>query len=207
MGAKYALYENPNPKGDGKKQPLHARIVPKGTVRTEEIAEQIADSSGYSTGITKGMLDALAKAIARNLRQGYTVELEEIGSFSISLKCRPVMDKKELRSWSVRFGNIHFKGSKKMKDRLKSIDLERDSEARATRYSPEQRKGRMLLELKEKEFFTTAQYMRLNGCNRSTAARDVKEMIEAGKIKKLGYGKAVLYVPDETNENISHAPA
>lgn len=197
MGAKYALYENPNPKGDGKRQPLHARIVPKGTVRTQEIAEEIADGSGYSTGTTKGMLDALAKAIARNLRQGYTVELEELGSFSVSLKCRPVMEQKELRSWSVHFGNIHFKGSKKMKDRIKSIDLERDSEAKATRYAPEQRKGRMLLTLKERDFFTAAQYMRLNGCNRSTAARDIKEMIEAGKIKKLGYGKAVLYVPVE----------
>ena len=37
----HTLYENPNPKSDGKKQPLHARIVPKGTVRTQEIAEQI----------------------------------------------------------------------------------------------------------------------------------------------------------------------
>lgn len=197
MGAKYALYENPNPKGDGEKQPLHARIVPKGTVRTQEIAEQIADGSGYSTATTKGMLDALAKIIARNLRQGYTVELEDLGSFSLSLKCRPVMDKKELRSWSVRFGNIHFKGSKKMKNQLRSIDLERDSEAKATLYSPEQRKGRILLTLQEREYFTTAQYMRLNGCTRSTAARDIKEMIESGKIKKLGYGKAVLYVPVE----------
>lgn len=197
MGAKYALYENPNPKGDGEKQPLHARIVPKGTVRTQEIAEQIADGSGYSTATTKGMLDALAKIIARNLRQGYTVELEDLGSFSLSLKCRPVMDKKELRSWSVRFGNIHFKGSKKMKNQLRSIDLERDSEAKATLYSPEQRKGRVLLTLQEREYFTTAQYMRLNGCTRSTAARDIKEMIESGKIKKLGYGKAVLYVPVE----------
>lgn len=197
MGAKYALYENPNPKGNGEKQPLHARIVPKGTVRTQEIAEQIADGSGYSTATTKGMLDALAKIIARNLRQGYTVELEDLGSFSLSLKCRPVMDKKELRSWSVRFGNIHFKGSKKMKNQLRSIDLERDSEAKATLYSPEQRKGRILLTLQEREYFTTAQYMRLNGCTRSTAARDIKEMIESGKIKKLGYGKAVLYVPVE----------
>ncbi|MBP3518718.1 MAG: HU family DNA-binding protein [Parabacteroides sp.] len=197
MGAKYALYENPNPKGNGEKQPLHARIVPKGTVRTQEIAEQIADGSGYSTATTKGMLDALAKIIARNLRQGYTVELEDLGSFSLSLKCRPVMDKKELRSWSVRFGNIHFKGSKKMKNQLRSIDLERDSEAKATLYSPEQRKGRILLTLQEREYFTTAQYMRLNGCTRSTAARDIKEMIESGKIKKLGYGKAVLYAPVE----------
>ena len=119
MGAKYALYENPNPKGDGKKQPLHARIVPRGTIHTLEIAEEIADSCGYSTATTKGMLDALAKVISKNLRYGYTVELDDLGSFSISLKSRPVMDKKEIRSWSVNFGNVHFKGSKKLKNRLK----------------------------------------------------------------------------------------
>ena len=89
MGAKYALYENPNPKGDGKKQPLHARIVPRGTIHTQEIAEEIADSCGYSTATTKGMLDALAKVISKNLRYGYTVELDDLGSFSISLKSRP----------------------------------------------------------------------------------------------------------------------
>ena len=202
MGAKYALYENPNPKGDGKKQPLHARIVPRGTIHTQEIAEEIADSCGYSTATTKGMLDALAKVISKNLRYGYTVELDDLGSFSISLKSRPVMDKKEIRSWSVNFGNVHFKGSKKLKNRLKSIDLERDSDACATSYSPEQRKGRMLIASEEKEFFTAAQYMRLNGCNRSTAVRDLKELIEEEKKKKLGYGKAVLYVPINKQEKI-----
>ena len=30
--------------------------------------------------------------------------LDESGSFSLSLKCRLVMEKKELRSWSVHFG-------------------------------------------------------------------------------------------------------
>ena len=56
--------------------------------------------------------------------------------------------------------------------------------------------------MEEKEFFTAAQYMRLNGCNRSTAVRDLKELIEDGRIKKLGYGKAVLYVPINKQEKI-----
>ena len=202
MGAKYALYENPNPRKDGKKQPLHARIVPKGTIRTPEIAEEIADSCGYSTATTKGMLDALAKVISKNLRRGYTVELDDLDSFSISLKCRPVMDKKELRSWSVHFNNVHFKGSKKLKEQLKPLDLERDSQAGATRYSPEQRKGRMLNSMEGKEYFTAAQYMRLNGCNRPTTIRDLNELIEDEKIKKLGHGKTVLYVSVKGKEKV-----
>lgn len=60
----------------------------------------------------------------------------------------------------------------------------------------------MLIASEEKEFFTAAQYMRLNGCNRSTAVRDLKELIEDGRIKKLGYGKAVLYVPINKQEKI-----
>lgn len=67
---------------------------------------------------------------------------------------------------------------------------------------PNNGKGRMLIASEEKEFFTAAQYMRLNGCNRSTAVRDLKELIEDGRIKKLGYGKAVLYVPINKQEKI-----
>lgn len=194
MSAKYALYENPNPKGDGEKQPLHARIVPWGTVHTEEIAQEIADSCGFSTAVTKGMLDALAHVISKYLRKGYTVEMNDLGSFSISLKCRPVQDKNEIRSWSVGFGNVHFRGSKKLKEQLKPILLERDPEAGTTCYTPEKRKERFFKLLEENEYVTCAQYMRLNACNRTTAVRDLGELIQEEKIKRLGSGKAVLYV-------------
>lgn len=198
MPAKYALYENPNPKGDGEKQPLHARIVPWGTVRTEEIAQDIADSCGYSTAVTKGMLDALAHIISRNLSRGYTVELDELGSFSISLKSRPVMDKKELRSCSVSFGNVHFRGSKKLKDRLSSLRLERDPDAGTTCHPPAKRRTQLLGYMKEHEYINRAQYMQLNSCNRSTAISDLSELMEEGILKRLGNGKAVLYVQTNT---------
>ncbi|WP_293714489.1 HU family DNA-binding protein [uncultured Parabacteroides sp.] len=194
MGAKYALYENPNPRKDGKKQPLHARIVSKGTVRTEEIADDIADACGYSTAVTKGMLDALAHIVSRHLRRGYTVELNELGSFSISLKCRPVMDKKEIRSWSIKFGNVHFRGNKKLKQQLQSIDLERAEDAGPTSYTPEQRKNRALNYLENHDYINRPIYMQLNGCNHSTASHDLTTLTNEGKIKRLGQGKAVLYV-------------
>lgn len=188
------MYENPNPKGDGKKQPLHARIVSKGTVRTEEIAQDIADTGGYSTAVTKGMLDALAHIVSRHLRRGYTVELDELGSFSISLKCRPVMDKKEIRSWSVGFGNVHFRGSKKLKEQLRPITLERAEHASPTPFVPEKRKSRALSYLSDHDYINRSLYMQINGCNHSTASLDLAELTAEGKIKRLGSGKAVLYI-------------
>lgn len=195
MGAKYSMYENPNPRKDGKKQPLHARIVSKGTVRTAEIADDIADACGYSTAVTKGMLDALAHIVSRHLKRGYTVELDELGSFSISLKCRPVMDKKEILSWSIRFGNVHFRGNKKLKERLKGLDLERaDEEDSSTSFTPGQRKNRAINYLKDHDYINRSLYISMNGCSASTAAADMKEMTEEGILKKLGAGKAVLYI-------------
>ena len=194
MGAKYAMYENPNPKGDGKKQPLHARIVSRGTIRTEEIAQDIAESCGYSTGVTKGMLDALAHIVSRYLKRGYTVELNELGTFSISLKSRPVMDKKEIRSWSIGFGNVHFRGNKKLKERLKLLDLERADEGESTSFTPQQRKKRALEYLKDHDYINRVLYMQINGCNHSTAIADLKKMTESEQLKKLGSGKAVLYI-------------
>lgn len=196
MGAKYALYENPNPKGDGKKQPLHARIVPRGTIRTEEIASDIADSCGFSTAVTKGMLDALAHIVSRHLRRGYTVELNELGSFSLSLKCRPVMEKTEIRSWSIDFGNVHFKGNKKLKERISTGFVpERAPETGPTSYSPQERINRLTNYLKENEYICRAQYMQLNGCNRNTAINDLGKEIEKGNLKIVGRGKMFLYLP------------
>lgn len=195
MGAKYAMYENPNPKGDGKKQPLHARIVSHGTIRTEEIAQDISDSCGFSTAVTKGMLDALAHIVSRYLKRGYTVELNELGTFSISLKCRPVMDKKEIRSWSVDFGNVHFRGNKKLKDRLESISLERAEDNHPTPFKPEQRKKRAMNYLKDHDYINRAIYMQTNGCNHSTAVSDLNKLVENNLLKKLGRGKAILYIP------------
>lgn len=99
---------------------------------------------------------------------------------------------------------MHFKGSKKLKNRLKSIDLERDSDACATSYSPEQRKGRMLIASEEKEFFTAAQYMRLNGCNRSTAVRDLKELIEDGRIKSWDMERLYYMCPLINRKNMNN---
>lgn len=60
----------------------------------------------------------------------------------------------------------------------------------------------MLNSMEGKEYFTAAQYMRLNGCNRSTTIRDLNELIEDEKIKKLGHGKTVLYVSVKGKEEV-----
>ena len=57
---------------------------------------------------------------------GYNVELEGIGTFSVSLKSRPVMEKNEIRAESIHFKDVKFRSSKELRDRLKTMPVFRD---------------------------------------------------------------------------------
>lgn len=58
MSALYDLFENP-PSPDGEKQPLHARIVSKGTVDKEE-SDRVHKFTGISRSLLAGAMEAFA---------------------------------------------------------------------------------------------------------------------------------------------------
>ena len=130
MCARYRMVRNPNPTGDKKKQALHPRVVPYGTISTEELMRDIEGRSGFSGADIKGALRVIADAMAFRLDEGYNVELDGLGFFSVSLVSRPVMDRKEIRSESVHFRNVNFRCGKYLKSKLKSISLERMPEGK-----------------------------------------------------------------------------
>ena len=89
MCARYRLVRNPDPTGKHKKQALHPRVVPYGTLRVNDLMYQVESRSGLSAGDVKGVLQTLADVMADKLEEGYIVELEGIGFFSLSLSSRP----------------------------------------------------------------------------------------------------------------------
>ena len=48
MSAQYDLYETPDIKQTGEKQPLHPRIVPKGTIGQDEFLDRVRQFNGNS---------------------------------------------------------------------------------------------------------------------------------------------------------------
>lgn len=118
MCAKYRMVRNPNPTGDKKKQALHPRVVPYGTIHTNDLMEEIESRSGISGADIRGALQAIADVMASRLDEGYNVELDGLGFFSVSLASRPVMDKREIRSESVHFKNVNFRCGKYLKSKL-----------------------------------------------------------------------------------------
>ncbi len=113
MSAQYDLYETPDPANTGEQKPLHARIVPSGTYSKKEFLERVSRSSQtFNYNVIDAVVGVVIDELAEALSEGYTIELGELGYFSISLKCtHKVMTKREIRAESICFDNVHLRTS------------------------------------------------------------------------------------------------
>ena len=115
MSAQYDLYETPDIKQTGEKQPLHPRIVPKGTIGQDEFLDRVHKFTGISRSLLAGAMQSFQNELKDLLANGWIVELGEIGYFSVSLKGPPVMHKKDVRAQSIKLKNINYLPTKQFK--------------------------------------------------------------------------------------------
>ena len=151
MSAYYDLYQTPDPLGENRNEPrLHARILPRGTISADKFRELVAKATGFSPAILDGTLQAVTDELYSWLSEGWTVEVGELGYFSVSLKCdRQVTDKKEIRSPSVHFQNVNLRLGSKFRNRFNTMELERKASPYVSRslMGEEERKEKLLLHL------------------------------------------------------------
>lgn len=193
MAAEYKMERNP-PKGDAAAQPpLHPRIVSKGTVGLKELMQFSNDRSSISSADIQGAMQILSEFITEHLRDGYGVRLEGIGSFSVTLASRPVMEAKELRSESVRFKNVKFRCSPVLKQSLKAMPVRKHAGGPGDSFDPAERRSRLMSYLDRKGYITSTQYAVLNHCSKYCAQKELKQCVAEGELKVLGRRSSTLY--------------
>lgn len=175
--------------------PYHARYVATSTVGMEYLCKMIAQGSTFSSGEVKGLVQALQDLIVRELTFGRNVNVEGIGTFSASLQCPPVMDKKAIRAESVSFRTVTFRPSADLCRKLRTMPLFREPEEKGKQsYSPEERRQRMLEYFERRRRLTGNIYMSLNDCSRACATRDLRKFYREKLIERYGRGPTVYYV-------------
>ena len=126
MSVYYDLYASGNPQKKDEQQPLHARVIPSGTLDAKKFIELVSKSNGFSQATIEGCLQAVTDELQHWLKQGWIVEVGELGYFSLSLKCdHPVMEKKEIRSPSIHLNKVNLRINKKFRESLEPLPLER----------------------------------------------------------------------------------
>lgn len=198
MSAYYDLYQTPDPLGENRNEPrLHARILPRGTISADKFRELVAKATGFSPAILDGTLQAVTDELYSWLSEGWTVEVGELGYFSVSLKCdRQVTDKKEIRSPSVHFQNVNLRLGSKFRNRFNTMELERKASPYVSRslMGEEERKEKLLLHLDKYGCITRADYESITGLVKHRAVSDLNRYFAEGMIRKYGSGKTVVYL-------------
>ncbi len=196
MSAIYDLYDSPNPDSTSTDLPvLHARIVNGATTSSDKIVNEITDAATFTHGDVKGVLSALAETMVRHLSMGDSVELEGLGFFSISLKCKGSSDRNEINSSTVRFGNIHFRASKKLKESLYGMRLFRRNKLPVAPILSMDRKYELVEKfLSGHPFLTRVDYQNLVSCDKSKAVRDLNLWLSTNKLIRYGNGSTFVYI-------------
>lgn len=189
MSATYNLFKNP-----GKGENLHARQVNQYTVRIDALCEEISQISSFSSSDVKGMLDALKSRIAFHLKYGDIVELEGLGTFNASLKCPPLPTEKQITPRLVKFNKVVFRCASELKNELRFMKVERaDEPSRLKGYPSEKRKANILAYIDNNDAISTQECRSINGCSKYLALKDISELLQEGKIVRLGYRSNAQY--------------
>lgn len=197
MSVYYDLYTSGNPQKRDEQQPLYARVIPSGTLDAKKFIELVSKSNGFSQATVEGCLQAVTDELQHWLKQGWIVEVGELGHFSLSLKCdRPVMEKKEIRSHSIHLNKVNLRINKKFRESLEPLPLERmESPYRTdTNKDEDQCRTVLLKHLNEQGCITRADFMKVAGISRAKAVALLNLYLEEEMIRKYGGGKTVVYL-------------
>ena len=197
MSALYDLYETPDIKQTGEKQPLHPRIVPKGTIGQDEFLDRVHKFTGISRSLLAGAMQSFQNELKDLLANGWIVELGEIGYFSVSLQGPPVMHKKDVRAQSIKLKNINYLPTKQFKREV-GYDMRLERTESLTRPKGNGRSEAECLalitaHLEKYPCMTRTDYCYMTGHDKKRALKELNAFIEKGILMRYGAGKQVVY--------------
>ena len=198
MSVNYDLYETPDLAKSGEEQPLHARVVLKGSYTAKEFVEQVTMLQHMPHAQVVGVIEAISKELRHLLLKGFSVELGDIGYFTLSLSVdKKVMDPKDLRSPSVSLKDINFRVNRQFKKDIESeIELQRYHSPFRVKNPLDRERCLQRLEkfLEDHPCINRQDYAMLVGKTKIQALQDINAFIKDGVLKKYGSGRSVVYI-------------
>jgi predicted histone-like DNA-binding protein len=192
--AKYRLFKNPSPDPEQANGNLHARIVSRYKFTTEELMDQIREMSSFTRGDVKGILSLLRLLLEDILTKGDSLELEGIGTFSISLKNPPMPRVRDITPRRVKVGKIVFRPNKELKQSInRNFHIIREKKVLPSCMNPVKRRQNILTWLEEEVLITKDQCRDLNNCSSYMALKDLNNLIEEGVLERFETKNKGLY--------------
>ncbi len=195
MPIKFDLYKNPEKEGVEVPK-LHAKVITKDVITTKDLRDTINKKCTVAPADVAAVLTALSSEMFEALSNGYSVHLEGLGHFSLSLRCAPDVNPKHVSTSDISVKGIRFLPDKELSEKFKTVEFERLKDA--SRHSEKME----LSEIMEKmdRYFTDNQFMRrqdfekMTGFNKSKALRTLKALVNDGVLKNVGTKQMPMYI-------------
>ena len=187
---------------DGKgKGRVYPQVVINRLMTTEDLVERMQNNTRLGSAVIHATLLSLGENIATLLDSGFSVKIDNFGTFSLSLgfadkkgnKLEDEDDKMNYRRGMVK--NITFKPESDLIFNInKNIRLERHVpgvvKSESDSFTPEERRLRAIDFIEQHGQITLQEYVILNKISRSKASRELNKLedIEGSGIR--GYGTA-----------------
>ena len=169
-------------------------VVNSKLTTTKELAEYINRACSATEADVAAVLQALGKCVCEELLDGNRVELDHLGTFSLSLTCGRKKLEDRVTKNDIRVKNILFTPCAEMKQVMCSAEIVSGGPNPNKQLSDEVILRRLAEYFEVHEFMQRRNFETVCECSRYTATKKLKELVKAGKLRAMGAKNVRFYV-------------
>ena len=169
-------------------------IVNSKLTTTKDLAEYINFACSITESDVVAVLQALGKCVCDELLDGNRVELEHLGTFSLSLTCGNKKLEDRVTKRDIHVKNILFTPCAEMKEAMRTAEIVSGGPNPNKQLSDEVIERRLTKYFEEHEYMQRRDFEACCECSRYTATKKLKELVKSGKLRALGAKNSRFYV-------------
>ena len=193
----YSIYEVYNLQQGKQQKMLQARINSAGTIDTKSLCQLITERSSISSADVKATLDSLNFFFEYYLSQGYSIQLDDLGIFSLGLKStrKPETDKDN--ALTVKINGIHFRPSVNLKNQIVKFKLKHKPKKKSSEYPQDERLKRILYHVEKHHYIDLKTCAPLNKTSPHKAKDDLHLLTQNGQLEAIGRTNNRVYIRNQ----------
>lgn len=205
MAIRYDFFRNANSM-DSNRERYHPRPTHVVTVGNENLLKELKELSGLSVGSVTAVLKSLNQVLARHLSNGDNVNLDGVGTFSVSLSAPETRTPTATRASSIKVKSVNFRCDQDLRDEVMNrATFVRD---RVKTQSPDLDTHQLVVLLagyfRKNRYLSRKTFQELTLLNESTAIRRLQMLREKGYITNFsGDDRHPLYGATPKLENVN----
>ena len=184
----YQLYERNDLTGKStKKNPtMGVSVVSSRVVTTKEMADDINHASSATQSDVAAVLQAVGQRIAEALLDGNRIEIDHVGTFSLTLTCGNKRKEDYITSKDISVSRISFAPCAELWKQMRRAQIVSGGPTGNKHLTD------ATIEKRLEEYFATndslsrSTFERICECSRHTALTKLKELVKAGKLIAIG---------------------